>query len=277
MVADVVQGQALFSANSTSGVVNINHGAYFANQELDAGGAFTGIIQAGSASGGITVNVDNALICSNGNNAYLLYASGTTDSFNLRDAFLDQPSCPTQGTNVTDFVAGHSGESFSLLNTPAKANGTGHNFNLVSGASAFDQGRNTLSGGAGILTGSGALFGSASITGTLQTASNITPSTGWGTSGAAGNGVSAVSGDSHAEYFTVTAAGTPTANPKIAIVFPTSFWQAAHCQANEISSTGTNGFSDTIQSTLPTATGVTLTWEGTPVSGSTYTFVLMCQ
>ena len=240
-------------------------------------GLLPGSFRLEARAAALRVDVDNALICSNGNNAYLLYASGTTDSFNLRDAFLDQPSCPTQGTNVTDFVAGHSGESFSLLNTPAKANGSGYNFNLVSGASAFDQGRNCLSGGAGMLTGGGAMFGSASITGTLQTANNITPSTGWGTSGAAGNGVSAVSGDSHAEYFTVTAAGTPTANPKIAIVFPTSFWQAAHCQANEISSTGTNGFSDTIQSTLPTATGVTLTWEGTPVAGSTYTFAVTCQ
>ena len=188
--------------------------------------------------------------------------------------YLDHTTVDIGSSNGTAVYINTTADSAYLQNS--KLNGQ---YALYNSGKAFDLGGNVPTATTAVYTCSACvgLFGSASITGTLQTASNITPSTGWGTSGAAGNGVSAVSGDSHAEYFTVTAAGTPTANPQIAIVFPTSFWQAAHCQANEISSTGTNGFSDTIQSTLPTATGVTLTWEGTPVSGSTYTFVLMCQ
>lgn len=61
-------------------------------------------------------------------------------------------------------------------------------------------------------------FMRGSINGTALAASNITPSTGWGTTGAAGNGVSAVSGATVSESFTITAAGTPGASPTIEAV-----------------------------------------------------------
>lgn len=253
----------------TGSTVNIYGGYFYANND-----AFPDLIYIKSdVSGPNQVQIFGSTICSNGFSPNVAMIENDAQAV-LEGLNFDGNGCPAAGPNVTD-ILNDSGATLRLSGSTMAANGTG--YNISNAGSLFDDCGNFAAGGTGPLTNTGGLFGSCSATGTLQTASNITPSTGWGTSGAAGNGVSAVSGDSHAEYFTVTAAGTPTANPKIAIVFPTSFWQAAHCQANEISSTGTNGFSDTIQSTLPTATGVTLTWEGTPVSGSTYTFVLMCQ
>lgn len=147
--------------------------------------------------------------------------------------------------------------------------------NNTGGTNYFtDLGGNTFSGTQSI-NAQCQYFGSASITGTAQTAANITPSTGWGTSGAAGNGVSSVSGDSHSMQFTITAAGTPTLNPTIAVVFPTAYLVAPTCQAQQIGGTGI--VSDLIQSTLPSTTGVTFTWQATAVSGSTYIFTVKCQ
>jgi len=125
----------------------------------------------------------------------------------------------------------------------------------------------------GVVSIAGTLFGSASVTGAAQTAANITPSTGWGTTGAAGNGVSAVSGTSKTEQFTITAAGTPSANPTAAIVFPTSFWAAPICTAQQVGGTGAI---NTISVATPTTTGVTLTWNGTPVAASTYSLTVSC-
>lgn len=99
-------------------------------------------------------------------------------------------------------------------------------------------------------------------------AANITPSTGWGTSGAAGNGVSAVSGDVRRFQFTITAAGTPTPNPTIVIALP---WTLPRTPFFIVQQVGGTGLVNPLTiSTAATTTGMTLTWSGTPISGSTY-------
>jgi hypothetical protein len=274
LVADVISGPLDMNVAQPA-TVNILHGVYLANA---AGLSDVGLIGLApiSLTNLATLNVTNVQVCSNGQSGYLFYNASAFITMHLSGVSVDSAACPAAGTNVTDVGVEASGARVSVQTSELNANGTGSNFNLAAGAQAFDLGGpNTVSGGAGILTGAGALFGSASITGTAQTAANITPSTGWGTAGTAGAGVSAVSGDSHAEYFTVTAAGTPTANPTIAIVLPTPFWQAPHCTASQIGGTGI--FSDVTQSTLPTSTGLTLTWQGTPTAAQTYLFSVSCQ
>lgn len=136
----------------------------------------------------------------------------------------------------------------------------------------YDEGGNQISGS---VSGTN-FYGDASVTGTAQTAARITPSTGWGTTGAAGNGVSAVSGSTRAETFTITAAGTPSANPTVAIVFPNAFFLAPSggCSVQQIGGTGV--LSDAVPG-APTAGGVSFTWEGTPVAAHTYIFRVSCS
>jgi hypothetical protein len=149
-------------------------------------------------------------------------------------------------------------------------------YTTASTTAITDLGGNAVSSGAISITSGTQINGDASIGGVALTATNVTPSSGWGTTGAAGNGVSSASGSTRAEVFTITAAGTPTANPTVAIVFPKAFWAAPSggCQASQIGGTGV--ISDVLSNTA-TATGVTLTWEGTPVSGSTYIFSVRCS
>jgi len=257
---------------STGATVNIVDGLYTASTATTG----AGIIYIGSGYTGSVLNIRGTVFCSAGNDVTDIY-NAEADMVNVDSIQTDTASCPSAaGPAVTNIQNAASGAVVNVRNSQLNATGAGTNFNLVSGSSALDFGGNTAAGGAGILTGSGALFGSASICNSTQLAANITPSTGWGTAGTGGAGVSAVSGTSCAEYFTITAAGTPTANPTIAIVFPTPFWQAPHCTGGgQIGGTGV--FSDVIQSTLPTATGLTLTWEGTPTAGKTYIFSVPCQ
>jgi hypothetical protein len=121
----------------------------------------------------------------------------------------------------------------------------------------------------------GVVVGSASSAGTAQTAANITASTGWGTSGAAGNGISAVSGGSHRAQFTITAAGTPGSDPNVALTFPVPFAVAPFCQAQQVGGTGSVG-AFTSGTTTTTSTGP-FTWWGTPAAGSTYIVLVTCE
>ena len=134
-----------------------------------------------------------------------------------------------------------------------------------------DYGNNTLGGAP---SGTFTVTRSESILGP-QVATNITPSTGWGTTGAAGNGVSAASGTSQSERFTITAAGTPTANPTVAITFPQAFWVAPLCSAIQIG--GTGSIQALTTGGTESTTGVTLTWHGTPAAASTYIIQVNCR
>lgn len=101
-------------------------------------------------------------------------------------------------------------------------------------------------------------------------AGNITLSTGWGTSGVAGNGVSGVIGDNRRFQFTITAAGTPSANPTIVIDFP---WLQARTPLFICKQIGGTGAIAQVSGEASATTGsMTLTWNGTPQASDTYIF-----
>lgn len=166
-----------------------------------------------------------------------------------------------------------------MSNSSFLGNGSGKNYSDFAGSILYDLGGNSLTGGGGN-TINGTVFGSVSATGTTIVASGITPSTGWGTAGTAGAGVTGVIGSASRMTFTVTAAGSPTPNPTIAIVFPATllgagFLIAPSCTALQIGGTGAAG--NVTQTTGPSATGLTLTWAGTPAAASTYIFTVICS
>ena len=142
----------------------------------------------------------------------------------------------------------------------------------------FDNGGNAFNG---TVTNTGGWFGSASVTGTAQTALNITASSGWDTNGTAGDGITAVAGDSHKEYFTVSGAGGSgrgplAANPSVTIVFPTPFQVPPICSAQDLGGTGIFA-SISLDNTLNTTTSTSFIWNGTPTASQTYEFVVSCQ
>ena len=180
------------------------------------------------------------------------------------------------GTTGSVALAIEGGGTLYARNAPVAASGTSRAIcELAVNAVAVDLGGNSWSGGAGNCLG-GIVFGSASAARAAQVASNITASTGWGTSGAAGNGISSVNGQTMNEAFTVTAAGTPSANPTIAVKFPTAFLVAPSvCYAVQVG--GTGALNTLTTSSGPTATAVTFTWNGTPVGSKTYIFNVVCS
>lgn len=191
-------------------------------------------------------------------------ASGSTLKFkgNRGGACTDAQASPVNtGVKLTMSNVALTGATASITST------TGNPATIV------DLGGNSVAIAPSLIAGT-TVQQSQSILG-AQIATNITPSTGWGTTGAAGNGVSAASGTSQSERFTITAAGTPTANPTVAITFPQAFWVAPQCTAQQIGGTGaiqaltTDGTEST--------TAVTLTWHGTPAAASTYTIQVNCK
>jgi hypothetical protein len=101
-------------------------------------------------------------------------------------------------------------------------------------------------------------------------AANITPSTGWGTTGAAGNGVSAVTGDIRRFQITVTAAGSPSSNPTITISFPWTQARTPLFICKQVG--GTGAIAQVSGEASATTTTMTLTWNGTPQANDTYIF-----
>jgi len=219
----------------------------------------------------------------NGNGFNILDLSGGTV---IKDFIGDVIQSPTvnPSTFITMQMQASGGNSINNF-TDTCVIGGGSNtqtLNLASGNAAVDLGGNTNCAGGPWPTGgtpntlTGGYFGSASVTGTAAAASNITASTGWGTSGAAGNGISAVSGATQNIQFTVTAAGTPGANPTLAIVFPTAFpFVAPQCRAIQIG--GNGAIADLTTTTGPSTTGVTYTWNATPVAAKTYIIQSSCS
>lgn len=171
---------------------------------------------------------------------------------------------------VSGAVGHASGVDFVMTGASSKG------VNTVAGSSFYDDCGNSYSGSIGnsIL---GNLFGACSITGTAALATNVTPSTGWGTTGAAGNGVTAVTGNTRLIQFTITATGTPAANPTITVAFPTAFLTAPICGIRQVGGTGAQPTLPFVVTT-PTASGSgAITWTGTPVAASTYIFQLSCD
>jgi len=134
-------------------------------------------------------------------------------------------------------------------------------------AKFFDYGNNTLTDG---LSGPWNVFGSASITGTTQTTANVALTSGWGTSPS----VSAASGNSQRESFTITVGTTPSANPVATVTFPTPFLATPICSVKD--SGGTNPFLNATMGTVTTTTAA-VDVVGTPTGADTITFVLSCS
>jgi len=100
--------------------------------------------------------------------------------------------------------------------------------------------------------------------GTALVAGDFALSAGWGNTAA----VSAVIGTDQAWEITVTCGGTGiAANPTIALTYKDGTWTSSPITITK-QVDGTGVFADIKESA--TATVLTLTWKGTPVSGSTY-------
>jgi hypothetical protein len=140
----------------------------------------------------------------------------------------------------------------------------------ISGGTFYDGCDNVITGVTPLYFTSGTAYGDCSITGTTQTSTNVALTSGWGT----GAVVSAVSGATVNEAFTIMPAGTPGASPVVTVTFPTSFLTAPVCTITQ-----TGGTFGTL--TNPTfsnsATSTAITFSGTPSTSQTYTFLLTCH
>lgn len=138
------------------------------------------------------------------------------------------------------------------------------------GSQWFDECGNVIAAGSGAAGSSNiTYFGSCSTTGTTQTTGNIALTSGWDTSTK-----SAISGSSALQQFTITAAGTPTATPRITITHPVAFLTAPICSAVQVG--GTQGIQDLTVVSTSTTTAV-FDWNGTPVAGNTLIIQVRCS
>ena len=248
-------GQAEINIAGTGTIKSLGGNAFYGASGM---GSFKNIIQGGT----VTTAPGDALKTNFGpaNMRCWQSTSNLGQTFNMDSAFCDAgQGIVVQNTGVTVTLR----DSQLTSATPII---------ISSGAPVIaDYGNNTLGGAP---SGTFTVTQSQSILG-AQIATNITPSTGWGTTGAAGNGVSAASGTSQSERFTITATGTPTANPTVAITFPQAFWLAPQCTAQQIG--GTGAIQALTTDGTESATAVTLTWHGTPAAASTYIVQVNCK
>jgi hypothetical protein len=136
----------------------------------------------------------------------------------------------------------------------------------LSGTKITDAGGNTFTGGLGTGGGTPSVFGSPSITGTTQTTANLALTSGWSSSTRACN---SPCGASQLQTFTITLAGTPTANPTFTTTFPNAFLVAPQCSARQIGGTAVNVFPIlTDAGTPPTVTAALFDVIGTPTTGT---------
>jgi hypothetical protein len=136
---------------------------------------------------------------------------------------------------------------------------------MLAGSTFVDEGGNIFTGA---VNNAGGWFGAASVTGTILAASNITPTSGFGTGCAtAGQCISAVTGASRQGQFTVTYGTTPSSPQVLTIVFPIAFPVTPICSLTDVG--GTNAFPTSIVTTTCTTTGASFTITNTPVGGST--------
>jgi hypothetical protein len=106
--------------------------------------------------------------------------------------------------------------------------------------------------------------------GTALGAGDFALSAGWG----AGATVTGVTGTDQGWQMTVTAAGTPAANPSVTLTFKDGTWtNAPICVSKMVG--GTGGVTPLTEA--PAATANTLTFQGTPVAASTYILASVCM
>ena len=133
----------------------------------------------------------------------------------------------------------------------------------------YDEGGNSLQGGAISNCGTANIFQSGSVTGTALATSNVGLTSGWATSSVATAG-----GDSHSGRFTITGA-VGSANPTLTLTFPTAYW-AAPTSCVLFENTTDLASLTSVAAGTPTKTTVLFTFAGTPAA-VTYTFDYRCQ
>lgn len=119
-------------------------------------------------------------------------------------------------------------------------------------------------------TGPGSVFGSGSVTGVTQTTGNIATTSGWGTTS-----VTAVTGNSLSQQFSLNTTVTGTASPVLTITFPPTphpFLITPRCTIQQVGGT----FTLSNPTHVVTTTTDTITFTGTPTATQTYTFVESC-
>lgn len=184
---------------------------------------------------------------------------------------------PNSGsTSILLAILGNAGTTIKLLNTTVVGTGThGQLLSLSANNSLFDLGGNTFTSGSVADTVSGNLYGSYSVTGTNNVAANMVLSAGWGTTAA----WTLVNGTTQYTTGTITASGTgQAANPTIVYTFPTKFpfgVAPSGCFGLQVGGTQAAVANPFTPSSL-SATGVTLTYNGTPGAGSTLAVQIEC-
>jgi hypothetical protein len=203
------------------------------------------------------------------NNSTLVANGGSNNTINLDGDFVQLVN---QNSAAQMFFLNSAPTNLHLRNTTLSSQ-SGVNNHLfttsAAGNNIYDDGGNTfVQGGAANSITAGTWFGSGSVTGVAQTAANITPTSGFGTGCAtAGQCISAITGASQLEQFTVTYGTGPTSPQVITIVFPTPFQVVPICSMSDVG--GTNAFPTSIVTTTCTATGASFTITNTPVATST--------
>ena len=232
-------------------------------------------------SGGQLQSSNNSLYGSNGNCSFSTSAAVQVNGgqFTSRQDFMAGLSAVGGISNIEDtfntasgcagdfYVSGgtltaHRARIDSLVMSSGAFNDLGANYHTAVGT-PWTNGTLNITGGK--------IIGFNSVTGIAQTAANITPTSGFGTGCAtAGQCISAVTGYTQLEQFTVTYGTTPSSPQLITIVFPTPFPSTPICRMTDVG--GTNAFPTSITTTSCTTAGASFTIVNTPVGGNTDIF-----
>jgi len=184
-------------------------------------------------------------------------------TLNLVNANVQNPGGGTGSSTISVSSGGVLSAVDSSLTATAAS---GIALNVAAGGKYIDNCNNVITTvAANVLNG--LVQGDCSVSGTAQIAANIALTSGWSSST-----VGTVSGNTKAENWTVTVAGTPVASPVITVTFPNPFLLAPVCSIMQVG--GTFTLSNPVITT--TAAAATITWSGTPVAAQTYTFALNC-
>jgi hypothetical protein len=200
-------------------------------------------------------------------------ANGTNSTVKLFGVVCGPMPGEPDDANTTCLETGSATSQIWASGSRLYSTGTGYIYNAAtSGSAIYDMGGNefTQNAGGGFFTGSGTIYGSGSITGAAQTTGNIALTSGWSSSS-----VTAASGTSLREQFTITLGGSPGSSNVVTITFPTPFPQAPLCTLTDVNAT-TSALPTSITNGSITATTAAFTVNGTFTSG-TEVFQLVCS
>lgn len=191
-------------------------------------------------------------------------STGCLDVDGTSTAWLFGFHCTTTATSDTgeNVASGGILHLHGVINTIT--NGTG----VTNAGAVFDDCGNSL----GSYSGGGGFFGSCSASGTTQITGNIALTSGWDTSS-----VTAASGNSQREQFTITLAGTPFGPGVITVTFPTPFFAAPLCALADVGGTAASVPSSIVNGTISTTSAAfTVNFAAFPTTG-TEIYQLACS